>query len=569
MLRILRAFAWMRWRIFINSLEKTGARDAVERFSQAIEHIAPILVATLMVPSALALAGIAGYAGYELATRGELSVAVRIVSGLLLVASILAIVGPLLMPAADRTNPVRLLLLPVPRGTLYVAQAAGALTDPWIMLLAPAVLALPVGMLLAGAPGAALAALAAGILVIAAIVAVSALTTTVIHLVLRDRRRGEMVALAFVLLLPLIGFIPASIASEHEWRRDRVRSGDQIEAQADMRQAPPSALARAARRAFRLLPSELYTSTIVGAAAGRERAAASGLGGLSLGAAGLHGLGLLLFGRVLAAPLTSGARRTVAAVGLWDRTIPGLSRGASAVALAQVRLALRSPRGRSTVLSPLLLFVLFALLMLKTGNLPFGPLRANGGIALAAFASAVSLLSIVPIALNQFAVDGAGLTLTLLSPLSSRQLLAGKAVGSGLVSITTALVCMVAAAVVFPGGSVGAWLSLVLSLVATYTLASPGAALFSALFPRVVDMNSVGRGSNAHGLASLLGLAAFALAALPCVALVAAARILGMPTAAPFLLLVWCAASFAAARGLFVPAARVFESRRENLAMLM
>ena len=37
MLRILRAFAWLRWRMLINSLERTGARDMLERFSIAIE----------------------------------------------------------------------------------------------------------------------------------------------------------------------------------------------------------------------------------------------------------------------------------------------------------------------------------------------------------------------------------------------------------------------------------------------------------------------------------------------------------------------------------------------------
>jgi hypothetical protein len=49
MLRVLRAFAWMRWRVFMNSLEKTGARDMLERFSLAIEHIAPIVLALVMI----------------------------------------------------------------------------------------------------------------------------------------------------------------------------------------------------------------------------------------------------------------------------------------------------------------------------------------------------------------------------------------------------------------------------------------------------------------------------------------------------------------------------------------
>ena len=60
MLRILRAFAWMRWRMFINSLEKTGARDKIERFSIAIEKLGPIMAAVLVIPSVLVLAAAHG-----------------------------------------------------------------------------------------------------------------------------------------------------------------------------------------------------------------------------------------------------------------------------------------------------------------------------------------------------------------------------------------------------------------------------------------------------------------------------------------------------------------------------
>jgi len=45
MFRILRAFAWLRCRMLINSLENTSARDTVERFSIAIEKLGPIMAA--------------------------------------------------------------------------------------------------------------------------------------------------------------------------------------------------------------------------------------------------------------------------------------------------------------------------------------------------------------------------------------------------------------------------------------------------------------------------------------------------------------------------------------------
>jgi hypothetical protein len=85
----------------------------------------------------------------------------------------------------------------------------------------------------------------------------------------------------------------------------------------------------------------------------------------------LHGIGLILFGRVLASPLTTGARRTASASSVWRRVLPGLSSGASAVALAQVRLTLRTPRGRAILFSPLLMLVVFGVLILKSGDMAF------------------------------------------------------------------------------------------------------------------------------------------------------------------------------------------------------
>ena len=63
MWRTLRAFAWLRWRMLINSMEQTGTRDTLERFSVAIEKILPIMTAILIVPSALGLSALGGGRG--------------------------------------------------------------------------------------------------------------------------------------------------------------------------------------------------------------------------------------------------------------------------------------------------------------------------------------------------------------------------------------------------------------------------------------------------------------------------------------------------------------------------
>ena len=89
------------------------------------------------------------------------------------------------------------------------------------------------------------------------------------------------------------------------------------------------------------------------------------------------------------------------------------------------------------------------------------------------------------------------------------------------------------------------------------------------MFPRVVDLNSIGRGSNAHGLSGLLGILSFVVAAAPNLAIAAAATFwFHRPALTLALLLAWSVIAFFLGRLLFVPARRIFATRRENLAML-
>ena len=68
MLPTLRAFAWLRWRMFVNSLEQTGSRDMLERFSLAIDKLGTVLAAVLLIPSALTLAAVGAPPGTALST---------------------------------------------------------------------------------------------------------------------------------------------------------------------------------------------------------------------------------------------------------------------------------------------------------------------------------------------------------------------------------------------------------------------------------------------------------------------------------------------------------------------
>ena len=556
--RILRAFAWMRWRMLMNSLERTGSRDALERFSLAIEKLGPILAAILMVPSALMLAGLGAAAGFSLARGDADAVTFQAARYILLLLPVVVLVGPLLLPGSDRTNPVRLLLLPIPRSTLYVAQSASALGDPWNILSAPLILFLAAGLLAGGAPLAALVALAGALLLIAVLLGLGTLVTSALHLLFRDRRRGELVALLFIVFIPLASMIPAMLAQgslRHQPQDDATTVPAWVEA--------------ASRTALDALPPEIYLTAARRAAAGDY--AGSGVSLIALTAIGtiIHVVGLSMFRRVLDSPASSGARRTGQMRAAWARRLPGLSAGASAVALAHLRLALRTPRGRSILLSPLMLFVFFGFFMYRgSGSMDFGPFQFQSGVGLAAFTSFFCLMSVVPISMNQFAVDRAGLTRALLSPLTETELLVGKAVGNALIGMAPSLMCFVAALMLFPGGSPALWATIPMGLTACYLIVAPIAAIASATFPKSVDLNTIGS-NNAHGIAALMGMVSFvAGAAPPALLTLLAVTFLDRPVLAPVFVAAWCLVAYVIARLLFVPARRIFRKRRENLAML-
>ena len=558
MFRILRAFAWMRWRVLLNSIERTGARDTFERLSLAVEQIGPIIALALLAPSAVGLAGLGAYAGYWLAT-GQPVMTFEALRVMLLGACGLAVVGPILMPSIESTAVVRLLLLPIPRRTLYAAQAAGALSEPWVLMSVPAVAAVPIGLALGGAGLAALLSAAAGLLFIACLIGLSTLSTLLLHLVVRDRRRGELLALVFIVLVPAVALLPGLLFNPKDGSDDGRRSSTPL----------PAWVTRTADVAYAGLPSELFARASRSPAQGQPGGAVLPLIVLATAATLLHGLGVLTFTRLLDAPSTGTRRRAASSAESTSVRVPFLSRGAAAVAQAQLRLAMRTPRGRSILLSPLVVFVVFTVIMHRQGEMDLGFLSLTNGLTLATFGAAVCLLAILPFAMNQFAIDRSGLTLALLSPLDTRALLAGKAVGNGLIAGGPAALVVIVAFILFPGGSPALWLSLPPALVATYALAAPGAAALSALFPRTVDLNSIGRGSNAHGLAGFIGLLIFVAAGLPSGLIVAVTTgLMHRPGLTPLVMLAWCGIAVVLSRVLFGGVAVLFDQRRENLGMV-
>ncbi len=566
MLAIARAFAWLRWRMFINSLERTGSRDILERFSLAADQIRPIMAAVVMIPSGLALAGLGATAGYAIAQNAGTSLAAALPRYLLIAFPVFSVAGPLLLPGAGRVNPTRMLLLPIGRGTLYAAHVAASLGDIWVALLLPLVVSLPIGLGAGGAWLASLAAATAGALLTGLVLAVTSTTTTAVHLAVRNRRRGERLALVVMLLIPVLAMLPAVVGDIV------VPAFQPAEAPAHHSAGPalPPALRRVLIEAAWWYPSELYTRSVNGAVSHRLGQSAAGLAALAAEAIAAAAIGRRLFGRMLDSPGSSGAARGGRMSGIWRLTLPGMPPGASSVALAHVRLATRTPRGRAILLSPVALTVVAAVILKSVPTLDIAGRSVDGALVVAAVGIFVCLLATLPVAMNQFGVDSGGLTRVLLSPLDDRDHLLGKAVGNGLIAaIPIGLFAIASWAMSAAARRPVTWLMQAVSMQCVHLMVSPVAAMLSAAFPRKADLNSIGRHGNPHGLATLLGLMSWLFAALATLAAgVAAMYFLRSPVARVAAAVVWCGVSAAVGRALFVPARRLFSARRDNLAML-
>jgi hypothetical protein len=155
----------------------------------------------------------------------------------------------------------------------------------------------------------------------------------------------------------------------------------------------------------------------------------------------------------------------------------------------------------------------------------------------------------------------------MLAPLSIRDLLIGKAVGNALIAAGPTAFAILLAGALLPGGHPALWIAIPLGLLAAYVLLAPAAAALSAIFPKSVDLNSIGTNGNAHQAAGLLGMLAYAAAATPPALLTyLALRVLHRPDLTPVLLLAWCAVAFAIAHVLFIAVRRLVANRVETLA---
>jgi hypothetical protein len=556
--RIFRALGWLRWRILVNTITRSGARDLLERLSRTAESLLPLAIVVILVPAGVALFALGFHTG-SLVGRGDGAAAafpMQVVRWMLLASTVLTVMGPMLVSAGhQQAGMTRLLLLPIPARVLYASHTVGALAEPWVFLAIPMLLGLVAGAVMQRAVTTSLVVFLAGFAFLMVLLGIAAFASAMLQLLVRNRRRAELLVLVGMLAIVVVSMLPSALIPEDGGRRDRrPRSG-------------PS-LPEWVQPMAGTLPSELYVRTVRDVIPGATTSALARAGLLFAWAAAAHALTWPVYHRLLSTPASGGARSVSSRRRLFT-VMPGLGPRTSAVAASYVRLGVRTPRGRTIVLIPIVLLAVFAALAyLRGSTLPFGPVRIGGGYSLGIFGITLALMSLAPFAFNQFAVDRSGLILQLLSPISTRELLYGKAVGGFLMA---ALPCAasVAAGLVTGGGSPWLWTAIILGALAAYITLSPVAAVLSLVFPRTVDLSSIGQASNAHQAAGLLGIFAFAAACVPPAALsVVGLHLLDSELATAGLLVAWTVIALFLARVGFLIAERLFVERKENLALV-
>ncbi|MCR4373654.1 MAG: hypothetical protein NUW22_02275, partial [Acidobacteria bacterium] len=129
MIRFLRAFAWLRWRLLLNGVRGSRRRDTLEQVSRLLALIVPALIVVMSLGS-IVMVAVAGFLGGQALTSGRFAphVVVLVARGLLLVVTALVVFMPVGGAAqTTSTKYSRLLLLPIPARGLHLVEVLAGL----------------------------------------------------------------------------------------------------------------------------------------------------------------------------------------------------------------------------------------------------------------------------------------------------------------------------------------------------------------------------------------------------------------------------------------------------------
>ena len=123
------------------------------------------------------------------------------------------------------------------------------------------------------------------------------------------------------------------------------------------------------------------------------------------------------------------------------------------------------------------------------------------------FGCLLSVLMLSAIVQNQFASDGAGLTLLFLLPLTMQEITRGKVLAHTILVAAAALPCLLLAIFFSPHGSLWLWLAALAAFAGSFCFSLPLGVALSALFPSHSNLSKLGREGNAHPAADLIAAA--------------------------------------------------------------
>ena len=566
MIRLFRAFLWLRWRLFVNTLK--GSSDTVARLARWGQAIVAVVVPLLFVPAALGLGVLAVFAGKHLGTPGTDSsftvIPARIALG---VVTLIVIIAPLVRSIhGSTTGRSRFLLLPIPRSALHLCETASSLSDPWLFLMLAPLLLLPVGWFVWGSAATSFVVLAAGLILLMTLTTASALAAFLAHLLLRDRRRAELMAMVAILVIMALSFIPIVMESNWDLQDKQTRK----ETQQRVREKRLSIL-KAVSPVTWVIPSELYGKTLERAHDGRAMASLVPLGALALMGTVLFLTSSRVYRRLLDSPEINSPRRgRGGALEFRTRRLPGLGHAASAVAWVTARMAMRTVKGKAAVVTtPLAVGILSLTLSRQWEGIDFAGMHVGASTAGLLIALVLPLLSFQPILLNTYAVDRAGLTLQFLIPASEQDLVCGKIAGGALLTALATIPSLILVALVTREGPLALWLAVILGSIATYLVLGPVFAMLSALFPKAADLSSLGTKGNCNQLAGLVATLLIPAMLSPVAILVLAGQFLwGNLYAGVGLVAGWVVVAALLSLPLTHMAAALLAKRRENVSLV-
>ena len=566
MIRSLRAFIWLRWRLLANSLRGGRRRDTLEQISRSLQLFTPIILGVMSLGIVVATSILAFVGGRSAANAlMEPPLAVFIIRVALAVMVFVLVIFAVVVPSqATLTRYTRLLLLPISRRVLHVVEVAASLADPWLLYMVPVLIAVAIGMAVGGRPVAAAAAFAGGLALIAVLAALNALIGFLVSWLVRDRRRSEIFTLLFVLGVSAVSFIPALFSKDvaQRQRENRARG-----------QRPPfsvEAVDRQLPRWTAALPTELYGRVVLSGLRSQSGGVGAGLVALGVEFVILFALSGVVHRQLLGMPEGRRRRAGREVANVSPLRLPVLGLASSAVAWAQLRTALRSVRGRLMILITGPLFAVLVLMLSQVDPDEKWPaFLASHGFLIVGVSGIFGLYALQPFSMNLFGADRAGLTLQFLSPISDVELARGKIAGCLLLLMPTMALSMVTAVAVAPNGALAFWIASFLGTIATFLWLSPVCVWLSALFPQASDLSKTGSGGNPHAVPMFAGTFLVLLVALPAGALLAAGIYWQYsPWLICLLMAAWTLLAAVVSFPLVTVASRTVAYRRENLALV-